>query len=622
MGLLVKMSEQDYASKDLKRRPFRTSVVLLSITTIVGATTFLFLFSNVMLDVTSTLTSIGLASALGVFFETFIWSALILIISLGVTVVSSNISLEIVSRRKDIGLMKSIGTLIDTIFDHFMAQSVIILGIGTILGIALGTLLYILGLIWLAFAVPGLEFVFVFPWVQILLIAGLLLFVGYFAAQKPIYDAVHESPIGALNPDVGMKVKHYGLMDSFGLPFKIATKGRGRRIRGTRRTILSLFLSFSLASVLLIGGGIVQTTMDSYVTRSMGENVVAIGDPGLLNEYYDSYRLTGNRLSAPFNYTGSQQMIPEELMLEASELSVVSKVEGRLVQFTEVAENPAIIWNPTLERYERIGGDRVVDALVIGIDWENTISEWYFEGAEVNTSTSAWIGGEMAAKSFEDPLIQSVGIGGSSFEINGIAFEILNGGRVALIPLAPMQDIFHMNGVNLMLIQLNRYTESAISQIRLLAEEYGLSLYEQQEILEANQAVIISYWGLMQPIPIMALVSAFLGLMYYLLISVFSRFRDYVVMRSVGASPTFIAKTIIAEGLGMGMKSGVPALFVSIIFSVFFLVPEASVPSLIYLPLTAGILLLALLAVIVIAAIPVYLIFMSRTDLRVSEFAV
>jgi len=616
------MSEQDYASQDLKRRPFRTSVVLLSIATVVGATTFLFLFSNVMLDVTSTLTSIGLASALGVFFETFIWAALILIISLGVTVVSSNISLEIVSRRKDIGLMKSIGTLIDTIFDHFMAQSVIILGVGTILGIALGSFLYLLALIWLAFAVPGLEFVFVFPWVQILLIAGLLLFVGYFAAQKPIYDAVHESPIRALNPDVGMKVKKYGLMDSFGLPFKIATKGTGRRIQGTRRTILSLFLSFSLASVLLIGGGIVETTMDSYVTRSMGENVVAIGDSGLLNQYYESYRLDGKQLSAPFNYTGSQQFIPQELLVEASELSAVNGIEGRLVQFAEIAENPAIIWNPTLERYERIGEDRVVDALVVGIDWENTLSDWYYEGTEVNTSTSAWIGGEIAINSFEDPLIQSVGIRGSSFEISGIAFEILNGGRVALIPLARMQNIFNMNGVNLVLVQLSRYTESAVAQIRQLAEEYGLSIYEQQEILEANQSVIGSYWSLMQPIPIMALVSAFLGLMYYMLISVFSRFRDYVVMRSVGASPSFIAKTIIAEGLSMGMKSGIPALFVSILFSIFFLVPEASVPSLIYLPFTAGLLLLALLGVIVLAAIPVYLIFMSRTDLRISEFAV
>jgi ABC-type antimicrobial peptide transport system permease subunit len=477
-------------------------------------------------------------------------------------------------------------------------------------------------MIWLAFAIPGLEFVFVFPWVQILLIAGLLLLVGYFAAQRPIYDAVHESPVRALNPDVGMKVKKYGLMDSFGLPFRIATKGTGRRIQGTRRTILSLFLSFSLASVLLIGGGIVETTMDSYVTRSMGENVVAIGDAGLLDQYYDSYQLDGNRLSAPFNYSGSQQLIPQDLLVEASELSFVGGIEGRLVQFAEVAENPAIIWNPTLERYERIGEDRVVDALVVGIDWEKTISNWYYEGTEVNTSTSAWIGGEMATNSFEDPLIQSVGIRGSSFEINGIAFEILNGGRVALIPLAAMQSIFDINGVNLVLVQLSRYTESAVNQIRLLAEEYGLSIYEQQEILEANQNVIASYWSLMQPIPIMALVSAFLGLMYYMLISVFSRFRDYFIMRSVGASPSFIAKTIIAEGLNMGMKSGIPAPFVALICSVFFLVPEASVPSLVYLPFTAGLLLLALLGVIVLAAIPVYLIFMSRTDLRVSEFSV
>ncbi|MHA1576707.1 MAG: FtsX-like permease family protein, partial [Candidatus Thorarchaeota archaeon] len=191
------MSEQDYASKDLKRRPFRTTLILVSLTTVIASTTFIFLFSNVLLDVTASLTSSGLTVVFGVFFETFIWSILLLAFVLGIAVVSSNLSLEILSRRRDIGLMKSIGTLMDTIFDHFMAQSMILLVSSIILGIAVGTILYFLGLLWLAFAIPSLQFVFQFPWLQILILAVAFLFVGYFAAQKPIYDTVQESPIAA-----------------------------------------------------------------------------------------------------------------------------------------------------------------------------------------------------------------------------------------------------------------------------------------------------------------------------------------------------------------------------------------------------------------------------------------
>ncbi|MFW9799320.1 MAG: FtsX-like permease family protein, partial [Candidatus Thorarchaeota archaeon] len=161
------MSEQDYASKDMKRRPFRTTLILLSMTSVVTATTFLFLFGNVLLDVTSFVTSSDTTASLEVFFETFIWATLLLALVLGVVVISSTVSLEMVTRRKDIGLMKSIGTLMDTIFDHFMAQAVIMLGSSVVLGIAIGAVLYLVGLSWLASVVPTLTISADFPLLQI-----------------------------------------------------------------------------------------------------------------------------------------------------------------------------------------------------------------------------------------------------------------------------------------------------------------------------------------------------------------------------------------------------------------------------------------------------------------------
>ncbi|MCK5238029.1 MAG: ABC transporter permease [Candidatus Thorarchaeota archaeon] len=616
------MTEQDYASQDLKRRPFRTTIVLLSLITVVASTTFLFLFANLMLDVTTTLTSFGLASVLNVFYNTFIWTTLILILLLGVAVISSDISLEIESRRQDIGLMKSIGTLTDTIFDHFMAQAVILLLGGVVLGVAIGTVLYFISLIWIAFAITGVEFVFNFPILQIALLVGIMLVAGYFAAQKPIYDAVHESPISALNPEIGTKVQRIGYLDTFGLPFRIATKGTGRRIKGTRRTIITLFLSFSLASILWIGGGVVETTMDSYLVRSMGENVIAIGNPDLLEEYYESYSLAGEALNDSFSYVDTEDMIPQGLIDDVEEIAAVLQTETRLVDYTTVSEGAAVIWNPTLEQYERIGGDRASSALIIGVDWENTISDWYYEGNEVSEPRDVWLGGEMALTLFEDPLIQSLGLQGASFDVKAIAFDIGNGGNMAIIPISEMQSLWGVEGENLLLVQVNRYTEDTITRVESVASSYGFSVFLQQEILESNLGIIGAYWNLLQPIPIMALVSAFMSLMYYLLISVFSRFRDFVIMRSIGAKPSFIAKTMIAEGIDIGLKAGIPAIMTGIIVSVLFLVPEAAVPSLAYLPATAGLVLIALLIVVVLAAVPVYLLFTSRSEHRVSEFAV
>ncbi len=616
------MSEQDYASTDLKRRPFHTSMTLLSLITVIATTTFLFLFSNLLLDVTSVLTSGAMSSALGVFFETFIWSVLFLVILLGIVVISSTLSTEILNRRKDIGLMKSIGTLMDTIFDHFMAQAMIVLVLSLILGISIGVLIYLLGLIWLAFMIPSITFTFQFPLLQIIVMTVIFLFTGYISAQKPLYELVNMTPFKALNPDLGTRVKKHGFLDGFGISFRIASKATGRRVKGTKRVMLALFFSISLASILWIGGGIVETTTDAYVIRSMGQNIVAIGNPSLLQQYYDAYSLTGNPVNDSFDFLENEHMIPPELIDQVESLYWVTQTESRLLAYEEFVENQVSVWNPTLEQYELVGQTRNGSALIVGLNWNETLSDWYYEGLEIDDHGQAWVGGEFALNYFDDPLIQSFGIRGKSIHVQGIAFDILNGGMVALMPLEDMQDYWDVSGTNLLLVQIEEYSEAYISQLEALAAKWNLSIYLQNDVLEHNILTIRSFWSLLMPLPVIALISSFLSLMNYILVSVFSRFRDYVIMRSVGAKPSFIAKTMIAEGVGIGMASGIPAIFAATLFSVYLLVPEAAVPSIVFLPLSMALMAIALVVVVVLAAIPVYMVFSSRTDLRVSEFSV
>ena len=612
---------QGYASKDLKRRPFRTTLTLFSLTSVVTATTFVFLFGNVLLDVTSFAVSNALSTSFGTFFSTFVWTILLLVFLLGVVVVSTTVSLEMVTRRRDIGLMKAIGTLLDTIFDFFMAQSVILLLVSIVLGLSFGTGLYLLGLVWLSSVVPGIVLTGAFPYLQIAILAVVLIFAGYFSAQKPIYDTVQESPSLALNPEVGTKVRVSGYLDSFGLSFRIATKGTGRRMKGTRRTVISLFLSFTIASLLWIGGGVVHTTSNDYVTRSMGDNVIAIGNPELLEQYYDAYSLYGSPFNETFNYVQSSDMINGTLITDLEEVLGVVNVESRLVVYSEVQEMSANIYNEQLEQMERIGLDRTSYAALVGVDWDDTISDWYYEGRRIDGIDQVWIGGKMASDFFVDPLIQRLGVLGSSLEIKAQAFDSLNGGMMALMDISRLQTFWGVSGTNLVLVQLEEYDESIILQLDSLAASYGFDIYRQQDILEGNLEAISAIWGLLNPLAIVTLISAFLSLMNYLLVSVFGRLRDYIIMRSVGAKPSFIAKVMVAEGLSVGLKAGIPALIVATVLSIYSLIPEAAVSSMAYLPITIGTVFISMLVVILLASLPTYIFFATRNDLRVSEFS-
>lgn len=615
------MRDLDYASTDLKRRPFRSTTVLLSMTTVVAFTSFLFLFANTLLDVTSAVTSVGLTSPLGVLYDAFIWTTLVLVLILGAVVVSSTVSLEMVSRRKDIGLMKSIGTLTDTIFDHFMAQAVILLLASVVFGIACGTLMYLGGMMWLAYSVSNLQFTFNYPILQVGILALIYVFVGYFAAQKPIYDAVRESPISALSPDTVVRAATPGFLDGFGLSFRIAAKATGRQIKGSRRVLVSLFLSVCLASLLWIGGGVVQNTTDAYVARAMGNNVIAIGHPVMLSEYYSTYSLQGAPLNDSVTLLNGSYMVPSSLVHQVANAPGVVQAESRLVVSSNVKEGPAIVWNPTLSRYERIGNDRVARAILVGVNWSHTISNWYYEGDPVSTGDEVWIGGKMATSMYVDPLVQTLQVQGASLSVRGIAFDVLNGGMVAMMDLSSMQSLWNVSGVNLVLVQLYSYDESYISQIRAMASAYGLDIYRQQDVLLGNERTIGGIWLLMQPLPVMALFSAFLNLMYFLLVSVFGRFRDYIIMQSVGAKPSFVAKTMIAEGLGLGLKAGLPAALLATLFSIYGLIPDATIPSLLYLPEMIVLILLSLIGTVLLASVPVYFIFKGQSGVRVSEFS-
>jgi ABC-type antimicrobial peptide transport system permease subunit len=616
------MSEfQGFASKDLKRRPFRSALVLVSLSSAVASTTFIFLFGNVLLDVSTYSLARFLSASMGMFFSTFVWSILLLVFILGAIVVSTTLSLEMVTRRRDIGLMKAMGTLMDSIFDFFMAQSVIVLLVGIIIGLSFGTILYLVGMIWLAGIIPGTQFYMNFPWLQLAIIAVIYIIAGYFSAQKPIYDTVKESPSISLNPDFGMRIRKSGFLDGLGPAFRIASKGTGRRLKGTKRTVISLFLGFTIASLLWIGGGVVETTSQSYMMRSMGTNIVAIGNPNMLNQYYNAYSFHGSSLNSSFNYIEPTDMINNSLSTELHDVLGVVATESRLVIYDSVQEGQGVVWNEEFQKYEFIGQQRQGSALLVGVDWTSTLSDWYYEGNIINGSQQVWLGGTIANELFDDPTVQYLQVAGNSLEIKALAFDTINGGMMAIMNLATLQEYYGVTGYNLLLAKLDSYDNATINQIEALAQNYGLSIYRQQDVLTENIQDIHAIWILLNPLALMALVGSFLALMNYLLVSIFGRLRDYVIMQSIGAKPSFIAKMVIAEGLDVGLRAGIPALIIGTLLSVYALIPEAAVPSLSYLPLSILTLFGAIIAVILLSSIPVYAFFMTRNNVTVSEFS-
>ncbi|MEM2142704.1 MAG: ABC transporter permease, partial [Candidatus Thorarchaeota archaeon] len=424
------------------------------------------------------------------------------------------------------------------------------------------------------------------------------------------------------NPRVSKDVRHAGYLDSLGLSFRVASRATARRARGTKRVILSLFLSVTLASLMWAGSAVVETTTDAYILRSAGSNVVLVGHHDVLSRYASSLSLTGTPVDENFTFIQSDYMVPADLLTALAVQDGVLQLEPRLIESETAYELPEVVWDPQLEDHRLIGDHRNATLLVVGIDWDLTVSDWYYYGSMAMSSRDVMIGGEAARRMFEDPLLQDVRIRGVTFSVTGVAFDVCNGGMLALMSLDEMRTLWSTDGTNLLLVRLRSLSTEVLASLGELASSYGFETLVQDSVVQSNIQTVSAIWFLVKPLVVVALLGAVLSLANYLLVSFSSRIRDYVIMRSIGASPRFITKTIAAEGLDICLRGGIPGVVLALIVSVYFLVPEAAVPHILFIPTFFVAMLATLVAVVLISCIPVHMILNQRSDLHVSEFAV
>ena len=604
------MSETSFPVNDLLRRKLQTGLTVASLTLCVALTVFLLLFGeNIGFEI-SQVAEGKLTSGFSIIFSQFITFIGLLIVVTGAVIVSFMVFVMMSQRVKDIGLMRATGCPNDLIFGYFMTELLIVTFVSCFLGVVFGILADYASIS--LFSFTGFQILQkpVNFWL-ILLIFVLFFVLAVIFGVKPILDVTKVEPAKAISPTY-----HYGLSKEPGFrviskssfTVKIALRSLFRRKSATIRIILCLATVFTLVTVAIAGGIIADQTTKSWVEKAIGRDMILIAHKNMSDQYKLLLsKFHGAKEDLQFNYTEQEYLVPESLLNQLKTISSID-VDARLVVEGHVREVPGEIIDSETATIISVGDDREGESLIVGVEPEKVLSEWFVEGEPLKESETleAVVGESLAQKMFSKPLNQYLMVFDRIFNVTGVCMDPINNGNVTYVPLDVLQNVTGILKPNIVMVRVDSVNRAEVlEQIRTTVDgvDSEFRVFELNEALEENVGFLGYVWSTLMFLPLFSLIAASLCLIGYVVLAIAEQSRELGVLRALGIKPKTVTKTVSEQSFIVLLSSFVAGVPIGIILTLLILVPEPVVTSYTILEI-AGWLLVALVVMFVSSLYP------------------
>jgi ABC-type antimicrobial peptide transport system permease subunit len=594
------MSETSFSINDLLRRKMQTSLVIISLALCVASTLFLLLFAQKMGFGISSAAQGKLTAGFSQMFSPFITFLAILISAAGIVMISFTAFMMMSQRTRDLGLMKAAGCPNDLLFGYFFTELLVVGFVGCFVGTILGVLLDMVSTSLLSGL--GLQF----PQQPTNLWIPFAVFIVFFALSlvlggAPVLSATRVEPAKTLSPAhyLGLsKESGFKIISKSGISVKIAVRSLVRRKSATIRIVLCLSIVFLLVTVGVAGGLIAEDTTRSWVEKAVGRNVLLVAYPEVMNQYklLLSEFYEGQK-SVQFNYTNERYLIPSNIFSQLRSMDGLKGLDARLVLEESVEEVPGIILGTSTAETRTVGDSRRGECLVVGVDPENTLSDWSIEGRFLtnNQAAEAVVGDSIGQKLFSEPLIQKIRISNESLSVVGVCFDPINNGNVTYIPLATLQALSGVSGTNVLMIKIDSSVNEAyvLNEMNATVAKAGLQIYELNESANKSVGFLNFLWSTIMVLPLFSLIAASLSLLGYVMLTINEQRQEFGVLRALGARPKTVLAIVSEQSLIVLLGSYAVGIAFGVITTLLILVQKPLVTTYTIIEI-AGWLLLAL----------------------------
>ena len=592
----------DFAKKAIKHRKLQPIIALVGLVICVASTVFLVLLGQGLGLIFNSATTTRPVSFLSKTIAQFIYLDVGLIFLVGIGVVYFLFTSMMADRRRDVGLIKALGSMGETGFSYVMAEPLLIIIYGCVLGGLIGLSLFIgYALVFL----PGT--LLAQGWLMGVLFLGLLgvFFVGsWVIASRKAEEYFKGAPVSLFAGDVQnfdfVKEQLGGLkkfLDRLPWMLQVTLKSVIRSKSKTRTAMICLTGCIFLMTVSLAGGAVAWSTTRSYVDDSFGQNVIAIGKEPVLKEYENMMTNTLDTPLQAFNFLEEHFFIEEGFFEKLGTIQHVELIDTRLimmgrvveVQTTEIVNGNYVTYGPS--------NVRSTMALLVGLNAEAIADNLLTQPNPLAANTTI-IGDALAQTLFDNALKQKIAIDSKdstnreTFTISNINVDLINQGFVVYMPLDTLQKLYNLTGQNLILIKTQN--TNAILEIETIAKQYNLNILPMDEVHQKSLSNIDTLWLSILPFPILSTITTLISLLNCLLVSFSGRIHDLSILRAIGAKNNYTAKMILTESITYTLPAALTGITLGMLFNLIFLIPNATITPQLLIICISGLTLLLL----------------------------
>jgi putative ABC transport system permease protein len=493
-------------------------------------------------------------------------------------------------RIRDIGLMKAAGCPNDLVFGYFMNELLIIVLSGCVIGMAFGLVAD-----WLS--------VIIFNNLSLPISQGpinfwlvLLVFVAFFASAlvlgtKPVLDTTRIEPAKAISPSyyAGLsKEAGFRVISRVGLAIRMGWRSLSRRKSATIRLVLCLSTVLILVTVSVAGGLIAEQTTESWVERAIGKDMLLVAHHDMTDQYEHLLsKFHGAEQETSFNYSDERYAIPNSLLDQLESFGADINVDTRLILNGSVKEVSGIVLGETTGETHYVGYNRTGTSLIIGVDPQKALNDWYIRGRFLNSEQGlqAVVGDTIAARMFDEPLNQSIKLLGRSaeLEIVGVCLDPIDNGFVTYVPLNVLMSMTNLSRPNAVMIKVNASANYAavVNQLGTIVDSSSPDF----EVLELNTELeksinFLGYtWSVVMFVPLFSLVSVSSCLVGYVTLSISEQRQELGILRALGVKRKSVLGIISMQTLLILLSSCAVGISFGTIITLIILVPDPIVTS-------------------------------------------
>jgi ABC-type antimicrobial peptide transport system permease subunit len=581
----------DFAKKAFKHRKFQPAITLIGLVICVASTIFLILLGQGLGLLFAESIGTRFVSFLSSTISQFIYFDTILVFLVGMVVIYFLFTSLMADRQKDAGLIKALGSKERLGFGYVMAEPLLIIIYGCIGGGLIGSIAFIVySVVFLPGALLSQGLICFFLFLVFLVVS----FCGsWVISSRKAEEMFRVTPVNLFAGDTQnfdfVKEQLVGLrkfLDQLPWTLQVVLKGIIRSRSKSKTAIVCLTLCIFLMTVSLAGGVVAWWTTRSYVDNSFGQNVIAIGNAEVLNEYEGMMTDALNTNLSTFDFLDERFFIDKVFLEKLAAISKIEVIDSRLMMVGLVVEvqTSELVTDDGGSYYVTYGRSDVRSsaALIVGVNADSVADNLLTQNAFLN-SNSTIVGSSLAQSIFDNPVKQKIVMNSNdlnnrtTLSVGDIIFDPINQGFVVYVPLSSLQNLNSITTHNLVLVKVQ--DEVAISEIENLATQYGLTTLSLDRVHELSLSNIDTIWLSILPFPILSVVTTLIGLLNCLLVSFSGRQRDFGILYAMGARPNYGAKLVLMESFVFIIPTAIIGIIFGMIFNFVFLLSNATITS-------------------------------------------